>query len=435
MRKILVLLTLALASQAFGYNGINRLQLIEDRYKLQESLAPLGHDFAIDTRLSIGGEIFELVDDINDLQTLSDGTATDNEVQSKFTELTNTWNGREFSGRYSLDAGIPLFKFKAWGLKFTPELIRFQLGVTGVVGITEEVLTKQDVISFLPDGMPVELQNVILGLDFNNSRPGNADQDLADFISQEIAAGNVPNIRGTVNLNSFSGLVTINEDLKDALVNGQRLPAAEIYAKVETKVGPQVAWEGKHFFGHAALYGLGRMDYQFSIAASNVNNMTDALNIPQTLEEMNMAVDASLGYKNANYQIVASMNEVKLFNISEEDDADLRYGNPMMYKVQADARFRPYSFLKLNLYGGFHKREGYEFMDGVYAGASTGLFVWKDRLGINLRTQLDQDHLTLTPNLKFWIMQVDGMYKVPIASERNGVEVSPAYSINLRVFI
>ena len=177
------------------------------------------------------------------------------------------------------------------------------------------------------------------------------------------------------------------------------------------------------------------MDYQFSIAASNVNNMADVLNIPQTLEEVNMAIDASLGYKNANYQIVASMNEVKLFNISEEDDADLRYGNPMMYKVQADARFRPYSFLKLNVYGGFHKREGYEFMDGVYAGASTGLFVWKDRLGINLRTQLDQDHLTLTPNLKFWIMQIDGMYKVPIASERNGVEVSPAYSINLRVFI
>ena len=38
MRKILVLLTLALATQAFGYNGINRLQLIEDRYKLQEKL-------------------------------------------------------------------------------------------------------------------------------------------------------------------------------------------------------------------------------------------------------------------------------------------------------------------------------------------------------------------------------------------------------------
>ena len=67
------------------------------------------------------------------------------------------------------------------------------------------------------------------------------------------------------------------------------------------------------------------MDYWFSIAA-NVENMTDAFNILQTLEEMNTALDASLGYKN-NYQIVASMNEVKLFNISEEDDADLRYGN------------------------------------------------------------------------------------------------------------
>ena len=47
------------------------------------------------------------------------------------------------------------------------------------------------------------------------------------------------------------------------------------------------------------------MDYQFSIAASNVENMTDALNVPQTIEEWNMAVDASVGYRNANYQVVA----------------------------------------------------------------------------------------------------------------------------------
>ena len=55
--------------------------------------------------------------------------------------------------------------------------------------------------------------------------------------------------RGTVNLNSFSGLVTINADLKDALVNGQKLPAAEIYAKVETKIGLKLLGKGNTFLG------------------------------------------------------------------------------------------------------------------------------------------------------------------------------------------
>ena len=95
--------------------------------------------------------------------------------------------------------------------------------------------------------------------------------------------------------------------------------------------------------------------------------------------------------------------------MQESENADLTYENPMLFKIQADARFKPYSFMNLNAYGGVHEREGHDFMDGLYIGASSGLHVWKERLGINLRTQLDQDHLTLTPNLKFWIMQIDGM--------------------------
>ena len=43
------------------------------------------------------------MDDISDLQTLSDGEC----AASSTVYLSNTWNGREFSGRYSLDAGIP----------------------------------------------------------------------------------------------------------------------------------------------------------------------------------------------------------------------------------------------------------------------------------------------------------------------------------------
>ena len=206
MRIIFGFLLIGLAAHVQSYDAVDRLQLLEDRFKLQESLSPIGHDFALDTRLTIGGEIFDLVDDINEIQTLADSQAggNENQIQAKFTELTQTWSGREFVGRYTLDAGIPLFKFKAWGLKFTPELLRFQLGATAVVGINEEVISKEDVISFLPDGVPQALQDVILSLDFNNASD---NQDLALFISQEIRAGNVQGVRGELNLNEYAGLV------------------------------------------------------------------------------------------------------------------------------------------------------------------------------------------------------------------------------------
>ena len=131
--------------------------------------------------------------------------------------------------------------------------MRFQIGATALVGITEEVISKEDVISFLPDGVPQSLQNVILSLDFNNAED---NQDLALFIAQEIRAGNVANIRGEVNLNEYTGLVTISPELKDALINGQKLPAAEIYAKVESKIG--LRWPGKvsTFLGTRHFMGL-----------------------------------------------------------------------------------------------------------------------------------------------------------------------------------
>ena len=127
-----------------SYDVVDRLQLLEDRLKLQESLAPIGHDFALDTRLTVGGEIFDLVDDINEIQTLADSErgGNENEIQAKFTELTQTWSGREFIGRYTLDAGIPLLNL-AWGLKFTPELLRFQVGATALVGIKRRSFQKK----------------------------------------------------------------------------------------------------------------------------------------------------------------------------------------------------------------------------------------------------------------------------------------------------
>ncbi|MAW06860.1 MAG: hypothetical protein CME61_01110 [Halobacteriovoraceae bacterium] len=431
MKSIIILCLLSMTHLAFGYEAVDRLKLIEDRLKLQESLQPFGHDFFLDTRISAAGDFLDLRDDLTDLQNAADSGG---DTTTLFNNLTNTWDGREFSGRFSVDGGIPLFKFKAWGAEFTPELLRFHVGVSMNVGILSETLSAADIISFLPESIPQELRTVITGLDFSQATPGD---DLLDFIDAQDTPTNdiIDDTLLAVLKTQYSGLVTLNSDILNALNGGNKIPNANIYAKVEAKVGPKLSWEKGHFFGSTSLYALGRMDYNFIITSSNVENMQESLELPEDIEEWNMALDASLGYRNSNYSVTASFLEAKLFNLSEAENANLQYENPVLFKLQADAHYNPYSFMKLHAYGGFHKRDGYEIADGAYVGVGTGLSVWKERLGIKLRTQLDRDHLTLTPNLKFWIMQVDGMYKVPIADERNGVEISPAYSVNVRLFI
>ena len=132
---------------------------------------------------------------------------------------------------------------------------------------------------------------------------------------------------------------------------------------------------------------------------------------------------------------MANISEVALANFSESDNANLQYENPMLIRVHGDALYKPYGNLKLRPFAGFHMRDGYGVADGYYLGADAMAHVWKERLALQVRTQLDPDHLTLSPRLKFWVMQLEAMYKAPIADERDGVEISPQYSVNLRIFI
>ena len=94
-----------------------------------------------------------------------------------------------------------------------------------------------------------------------------------------------------------------------------------------------------------------------------------------------------------------------------------------------------FQFMKLKTFAGIHKRSGYGIGDGYFIGADLGAYVWKDRLGIQFRTQIDPEHITLAPQFKFWIMQIEGMYKLPIKDDIDGKKTGSLLGINFRMFI
>ena len=91
---------------------------------------------------------------LDDQQTAIDAAAS----------LTDQWSGKELSGRLNFGVGVPLFQFSAWGLKFVPELIRVDFGLTANVGISDETLEPRDFIDMLGDGIDPQIKTLIENL-------------------------------------------------------------------------------------------------------------------------------------------------------------------------------------------------------------------------------------------------------------------------------
>ena len=121
--------------------------------------------------------------------------------------------------------------------------------------------------------------------------------------------------------------------------------------------------------------------------------------------------------------------------MSEEANADVSFGDSALFRVHGSAEFRPFGFLKATPFIGFHLRSGYGIGDAYYLGSDFGAYVWGDRLGINIRAQIDGEHITLAPQLKFWLMQVDGMIKTPIVDDVDGFKPGTIIGVNVRLFI
>jgi len=417
-RALLALGSLMVFSTAHAYDVVERYKLIEDKLKTEDMLNPIGHDFFLNVGASMNKNLTDVIDDVEKASKTNDV----NEANKVLTKYDKT----EQSVGVKVGLGFPLPSFSAWDVKFKPNF-RGLVNVGANIGIRNQKLSNQDLINIFKDQVPTELQSFILTLDLDaiSNQPAEADRDVKLICLTQFPSGAV---------NTYCSNLETGKYIVPA--SGANDPTMTLLAKADAKVGFFNDYTyGEHFFGNFNLYGMGRADlYQFITGTQIAKG--EKIESPKKMNtEMTVQVDYRLGYKNTNYSIFASVEELKLMKLSDakEGSKEHTYGYDPLMRVHADATFRASAF-SIQPFVGVHKREGYGFGDGAYLGTVVGAHVWGDRLGLQLRGMVDKKYLTITPRMKLWLMQLEYSLKKPLKAEDGDVKLTAIHSLDFRIF-
>lgn len=400
-------------STAFSYDVVNRFKIIDDKLKTEQMLRPLGHDFLIDIGAALNKNLMDVVNDVKDAGNFQgDSTAKLTEAQRILTKYEKT----EQTVKINVGLGIPIFRFSAWDVKIQPN-IRLLLDGGANIGIRSDQLTVQDIFNLFPLELPADLRTFIGTL--------TTGQDIIVQCNASSLAASTKAICATQPTGKY-----IMPDLSSPV------PNVSIFAKIDGKLGffNDYAYK-EHFFGNLNLYGLSRTDI-FQRVTKNMIATGSKIELPKTKNtETTFQADYRLGYKNDNYRISASVEEIKLVKMKERQASsrELSYNYSPLMRLHADALYR-LSVFSLNPFIGLHKRSGYGFSDGVYLGTDAGAHVWGDRLGLQLRGMVDKQYFTIGPRMKLWLIQLEYSLKNPMKSMDGDVKLSALHSIDFRLF-
>jgi hypothetical protein len=412
--KALALTSLLSASMssAFAYNVVDRYTLLDDKIKTEQMLRPFGHDFFLDLGLAMNKNAKTFVKDLSDAGKAADKTTAAQNVLTKYDKT-------EQMIKINFALGIPIFKFSAWDLKVQPNIRAFADAAANM-GITSDSLTISDVLNFIPENIPYrdEFATFVTGL--------NAGDDI---IVECKASGTL-----RAEIKAFCATQPTGKYIKPDLSG--KVPNVQLFAKLDVRAGLFNEYTyGEKFFGNLNLYVLNRTDiYQriskdMIIAGAKID-LPKKSNTENTLQ-----LDYKLGYQYEKYRVAGSLEELKIATMKKRDtdSKEMAYGYHALMRVHADATFK-YSAFTLNPFLGVHKRSGYGFSDGLYAGADAGAYVWGDRLGLQLRGMFDKQYLTISPRMKLWLMQLEYSLKSPLKSTDGDVKLSAIHSIDFRLF-
>lgn len=397
---------------ANAYDVTERFKLIDDKLKTEALLRPIGHDFFFDINVAANTNVTDVIDDVEKATKAATVIAA-NEVLSKYDKT-------EQAIKLGIGLGTPLPSFTAWDVSVKPNF-RIFLDIGANLGIRSEILTLADVINFFPEDIPADLKSFILTL----TTPG------TDVIVQCNA-----NPGGVLSAQTvaFCGTQPTGKYLIPSLT--QAAPTLAVFGKADGKFGLFNDYTyGEHFFGNFNLYGMGRADIYQLITARQIAS-GQSIEAPKKMNtETSVQVDYRFGYKNTNYTAFLGVEELKLAKLKEADVGSKAqtYGYKSLIRAHADATYK-YTVLTLQPFVGFHKRSGYGFGDGVYAGAMAGAYLWGDRLGLQLRAMADKQYLTITPRVKLWLMQLEYSMKNPMKSMDGDVKLSAIHSVDFRIF-
>lgn len=419
--------TLALASvlsmsatNVFSYDVVDRYKLIDDKLKTEQMLRPFGHDFFLDVGAALNKNAKTFVDDI---KKANDFQGTDAAKLANAQSVLAKYDKTEQTVKLNVALGFPIFRFSVGELKIQPN-VRVFADAGANIGIRSERITADTIFDIVNVQLPESLKTVIRN-GFNAYVAG--DDILAPAAN--------PNLCTTSGFDATTQAACILAKNQFFFPN-PNVPDMFLFAKVDARFGLFNDYTyGEHFFGSWNLYGLSRTDVFQRVNATMISKGTK-IDLPKEKNtEMALQTDYRLGYKNDNYKVFASLEDLKLMKMQERKvgSKELSYTYDPLMRVHADAMYR-FSVLSLNPFLGFHKRSGYGFADGMYLGADAGAHVWGDRLGLQLRGMVDKQYITISPRMKLWLLQLEYSMKAPMKSMDGDVKLSALHSIDLRLF-
>ncbi len=428
-KKALCFLSLTiLMKNVVAYDVVDRYKLIDDKLKTEAMLRPFGHDFLIDFSASINKNIMDVVDEA---KVIVDSTKSDSQKLTDAQAFLTKYDKSEQSARFGLNLGIPIFSFTAGDVTVRPNL-RVMLDVGTNIGIRSEILTADRIIALFSEEIPTEFQSLIRVVNFTtcNANDGTPSDNKCDIVAYcRTQPSGISAATAAYCSTQSTGKYMIP-------ISGEAVPNLALFAKVDGKVGLFNDFKvEEHFFGNLNIYGLLRTDILQTITSEAIAK-GQKIELPKKQNtETTLQTDLKLGYKNTNYAASLGVEEIKLSKIKEREDGsrEQSYGYDPLIRFHADALYK-LSVLSLNPFIGAHKRSGYAFADGVYAGADLGAHIWGDRLGLLFRGMVDKQYVTVGPRIKLWLMQLEYSLKSPLKSTDGYVKLSALHSLDFRLF-
>lgn len=417
---LLVLTGISLAfiqgALADSYDQTDRYQILEDRNLIQRRITE---------QRSINGIYFSLsshISSVNFLSGASSGADSAEDYQSLFDDA----NGNELFSNVNLEIIIPFRKWELDEFSLTPKLYaRADMGVLSVGqarSMTEEEFDAF-VLNFYTDKSDIETIREIL--DFVTTLPAAGVNVFQHFI--DAGACNTSSLLSFCNeKNAESNTPVMPADSEDKLF---------IYNKTQYKIG--LLWDFTivdDWTGYINIYGMQRgdnlivMDDNAAVNASN--KLSDSLSAPNNSQQFVM-MDAKFQINFRPFKLHFLMEELKITRWKDSIDeyGDLYYRNTSLYQL-----YMTYSFYKDKIsilpFAGFHKRRGYDLLDGVYLGVDLN----NNRTRSRMRLMFDKNNFSIMPSVRFG--QTDLIYQVhlPYSSDVGGsISTEAIHSLKLAV--
>ncbi|MGZ3788634.1 MAG: hypothetical protein ACXVLQ_08935 [Bacteriovorax sp.] len=408
------------ATKTFSYDVVNQYKLIDDKLKTEQMLEPIGHDFFLDIGATLNKNVTTFIDDVKKATEVPGTTAVKlAEAQKVLLKYDKT----EQTAKLNVALGFPIFSFSIGDLKIRPN-VRVLVDAGANIGIRTDKITADTLFDIVNVDLPANLKTAI-----------------RNQFSSYVAGDDILAPASNPNFCTNSGFdITVQtaciQSKGHFIFPDTTAPDMFLFAKIDGRAGLYNDYTyGEHFFGNWNLYALSRTDVFQRVNADMIARGTKVDLPKKNNTEMVMQTDFRLGYKNDNYRVFASVEDIKLSQMKnrQEGSKALTYAYDPLMRLHADALYR-YSVLSLNPFFGFHKRSGYGFSDGMYLGADAGAHVWGDRLGLQLRGMVDKQYFTVSPRLKLWLLQLEYSLKAPMKSMDGDVKLSALHSVDLRLF-